>query len=66
METADGDNSKRLLQSSIKMKQTIFKIGFSAPGLPNKKNTAIAFMPGRLKGWKILTGPIFCNSPLMY
>ncbi|HVZ98169.1 MAG TPA: ROK family protein [Chitinophagaceae bacterium] len=25
-------------------------IGISAPGLPNKENTAIAFMPGRLRG----------------
>jgi len=25
-------------------------VGISAPGLPNKENTAIAFMPGRLEG----------------
>ena len=25
-------------------------VGISAPGLPNKENTAIAFMPGRLGG----------------
>ena len=25
-------------------------VGISAPGLPNKENTTIAFMPGRLDG----------------
>ena len=25
-------------------------IGISAPGIPNKENTTIAFMPGRLEG----------------
>jgi len=36
----------------LKQKVPIEKIsvGISAPGLPNKENTAIAFMPGRLEG----------------
>jgi glucokinase len=25
-------------------------VGISAPGLPNEKNSAIAYMPGRLQG----------------
>jgi glucokinase len=37
---------------ALKQKVPIDKIsvGISAPGLPNKENTAIAFMPGRLEG----------------
>lgn len=37
---------------SLKEKLDIDKmiVGISAPGLPNKENTAIAFMPGRLEG----------------
>lgn len=37
---------------SLKEKLNIDKmiVGISAPGLPNKENTAIAFMPGRLEG----------------
>lgn len=37
---------------ALKEKMPIEKIavGISAPGLPNKENTAIAFMPGRLEG----------------
>jgi glucokinase len=36
----------------LKMKLSIDKVsvGISAPGLPNKENTAIGFMPGRLEG----------------
>jgi glucokinase len=38
--------------SDLKQKLSIQKvaIGISAPGLPNKENTTIAFMPGRLEG----------------
>jgi glucokinase len=36
------------LQNKLKTKPSF--IGLSAPGLPNKENTAIAFMPGRLEG----------------
>lgn len=38
--------------NDLKQKLNIDKIsvGISAPGLPNKENTAIGFMPGRLEG----------------
>jgi glucokinase len=36
------------LKTGLDITSTI--VGISAPGLPNKKNTAIAFMPGRLEG----------------
>lgn len=36
------------LQNKTKIKPDV--IGVSAPGLPNKENTTIAFMPGRLEG----------------
>lgn len=36
------------LQEKLKIQK--ISIGISAPGLPNKDNTTIAFMPGRLEG----------------
>jgi len=33
-----------------KLRSPDFVIGISAPGIPNKKNSAIAYMPGRLQG----------------
>ncbi len=36
------------LKEKLKTKTII--VGISAPGLPNKENTAIGFMPGRLEG----------------
>jgi glucokinase len=36
------------LNSKVKIQQSV--IGISAPGLPNESNSAIAIMPGRLKG----------------
>lgn len=36
------------LKASLNINQAI--VGISAPGLPNKENTAIACMPGRLEG----------------
>ena len=36
------------LKGKLKIQETA--IGISAPGLPNKDNTTIAFMPGRLEG----------------
>jgi len=36
------------LKGKLKIQKTA--IGISAPGLPNKDNTTIAFMPGRLEG----------------
>ena len=39
-------------------------VGISAPGLPNKENTAIAFMPGRLEGLEnfIWSEYLDCNT----
>ena len=55
--TNDGDDQpwKNAVASAVKELQIIlktddFKIGLSAPGLPNEMNTAIAFMPGRMQG----------------
>jgi len=38
-------------------------IGISAPGLPNKDNTAIAFMPGRLQGLENFVWSEFLETP---
>ncbi len=38
-------------------------IGISAPGLPNKENTAIAFMPGRLYGLENFSWEDFLQLP---
>jgi glucokinase len=55
--THDGDDSiwkKATVDSIESLKSTLgisdFVVGISAPGLPNEKNSAIAFMPGRLQG----------------
>ena len=38
-------------------------IGISAPGLPNKQNTSISFMPGRLEGLENFIWEKFLNCP---
>jgi glucokinase len=38
------------LHSVQKLNADKINVGISAPGLPNKENTAIGFMPGRLEG----------------
>ena len=38
-------------------------VGISAPGLPNKDNTAIAFMPGRLEGLENFAWKDFLKCP---
>src|ERR1700730_11212429 len=55
--TQDGDDSawKKATAASIeelksKLGTSDFVLGISAPGLPNEKNSAIAYMPGRLQG----------------
>jgi glucokinase len=55
--THDGDDSnwKQATAASIEelisnLGTTDFVVGISAPGLPNEKNSAIAYMPGRLHG----------------
>ena len=53
--TNDGDDKvwKQAVTDSVnelKMGDNSLFIGISAPGLPNKDNKAIAFMPGRMQG----------------
>jgi glucokinase len=54
--TNDGyDNWQRTVHSSIEQaKQSVglqqYVVGISAPGIPDRTNTAIEFMPGRLQG----------------
>src|SRR5829696_5541729 len=51
--------------NDLKQKLGIQKIavGISAPGLPNNKNTTIAFMPGRLEGIENFVWKDFLKSP---
>jgi glucokinase len=39
-------------------------VGISAPGLPNKENTTIAFMPGRLDGLENFNWSEYLQSPV--
>ena len=55
--THDGDDAywKQAIAASIedlksKLGSTDFVVGISAPGLPNERNSTIAYMPGRLQG----------------
>jgi len=55
--TRDGDDAiwKKATAACIdklksKLDTSDFVVGISAPGLPNEKNSAIAYMPGRLQG----------------
>jgi glucokinase len=56
MPTNDGDEAvwkKAVADTVNELRQGLngnVVIGISAPGLPNKENTTIAFMPGRLEG----------------
>jgi glucokinase len=56
MSTNDGDGAvwKNAVAETVKELRREMNgsavIGISAPGLPDKENTAIAFMPGRLEG----------------
>jgi glucokinase len=68
--TNDGDDRSwkdtvatgvKELQS--KLKQNDFRIGISAPGLPNDENTAIAFMPGRMQGLENFNWGNFLHQP---
>lgn len=43
--------------------QTNLPIGISAPGIPNKENTAIVYMPGRLQGLENFLWTGYLNSP---
>src|SRR5258705_13333967 len=55
--TNDGDDkvwknavAKAVNDLEEKLNKQNIVIGISAPGLPDKKNSAIAFMPGRVQG----------------
>ena len=51
--------------NDLKQKLNIQKaaVGISAPGLPNKENTTIAFMPGRLEGLENFVWTDYLRSP---
>ena len=51
----------RDIKDKIQCRDTV--IGISAPGLPNKENTAIAFMPGRLQGLENFVWSDFLETP---
>jgi len=66
--TNDGEGEvwKEVISKTVhelRQKVPIEKIavGISAPGLPNKENTAIAFMPGRLEGLENFSWCDFLN-----
>ena len=68
--TNDGDDRswKDTVASGVKelqskLKQNDFRIGISAPGLPNDENTAIAFMPGRMQGLENFNWGSFLHQP---
>jgi glucokinase len=68
--TNDGDDQrwKNAVAAAVKELQGILKtddikVGLSAPGLPDAKNTAIAFMPGRMQGLENFNWSGFLNYP---
>lgn len=48
--TWKGNVKTIVAKLTAQMQLQDFVVGISAPGIPNKENTAIAFMPGRLEG----------------
>ncbi|MGZ8556730.1 MAG: ROK family protein [Chitinophagaceae bacterium] len=67
--TNDGDDTiwKQAVAAIVKDLQAAthqhkFKVGISAPGLPNDNNTAIAFMPGRMQGLENFNWTNFLNQ----
>lgn len=50
------------LKEKLDINQAV--VGISAPGLPDKKNTAIAFMPGRLEGLENFVWEQYLNCPV--
>jgi len=68
--TNDGDDQrwKSAVATAVKELQKVLKtddikVGLSAPGLPDEKNTAIAFMPGRMQGLENFNWSGFLNYP---
>ncbi len=49
------------LKKKLDINQAV--VGISAPGLPDKENTAIAFMPGRLEGLENFVWSRYLNCP---
>ena len=70
-DTRDGDDKvwkQAVLNNVAELKKQVDKddliVGISAPGLPNKENTAIAFMPGRMHGLENFIWKDFLNQPV--
>lgn len=68
--TNDGDDKvwKNAVVAAVKDLKSLLQIesvsiGLSAPGLPNDDNTAIACMPGRMKGLENFNWSDFLNQP---
>jgi glucokinase len=68
--TNDGDDQrwKNAVATAVNELQGILKtgdikIGLSAPGLPDEKNTAISFMPGRMQGLENFNWSGFLRYP---
>ena len=68
--TNDGDDQrwKSAVATAVQELQKVLKtddikVGLSAPGLPDEKNTAIAFMPGRMQGLENFNWSGFLNYP---
>ena len=68
--TNDGDSSvwKNAVATAVKELQQILKtekikIGLSAPGLPDEKNTCISCMPGRMQGLENFNWTNFLQQP---
>ncbi len=67
--TNDGDDrvwknaiAKAVQEINDEIKCENVLVGISAPGLPNKGNTAIAYMPGRLQGLENFNWAEFLNT----
>jgi glucokinase len=68
--TNDGEGEvwkEAIARTVQELKQKIpggkISVGISAPGLPNKENTTIAFMPGRLEGLENFVWRDYLGSP---
>ena len=64
----EGEAWKEAIAKTVReLKQKVpiekISVGISAPGLPNKKNTAIAFMPGRLEGLENFSWENYLKCP---
>jgi glucokinase len=66
--TGDGDDSfwKQAMAGCIEELRSglgtfDYSVGISAPGIPNEKNSAIAYMPGRLNGLENFDWALFIN-----